>query len=831
MTSVIKSRLIILIAFGALIFPCIFNSCESFFPGKEKPSKNLIIENEVEVATESVSPSGGTIIVNDPSSEIDGMEIMVPEGSYSNSRTFKITTATITNHNLGEYFNPITPLIQIENGSGYSDSIMEITIPISIEDGEIPLGFYYDEITGKLEAIPVKDYTNNSITLLTRHFMPASELRGDNEGLKGIKIDATSNLVISSLAESIINMKAIISSGFKIGEDNWEFVNMGSYIAPGGHCAGQNLGAAWYYFEKKLKGEANLWERFSTIPGKDFDNAIGYRFCSVLQQDYATEDGFIRNFSWKYIDKEQNLDKMKWYTIAGAMLTTGEPQLVAIYRTIDNDNDGVPDTYSDGEIKYGGHSIICYQISVKDGKLYICDPNYPQTGQVVEYDNNTNQFKPYNGKANGGASSYFYKYITWNAKTALIDWPQISKRYKELSDSTIGNVDPNTFPDYTIWTSNADGEVIESLTDGMSIDYDTVKFIVECPDAEIGWALDGRSLITFTINDEKGETISNLKGKGINSVKLKPGLNKLGFYIYSQKNNAFYMSGVKKVYYDKYIDYKWFNVYYSKLKIDPDPIVGEPDKDIEITAISEGTAPKDAKYVWNFGDGTKEVTVKNDSIVKHKFPKEGDFEVVLDMYDNSTNKIVGHAFAEANIANGILSRLQRFQWVEIMFAAEEQNTNSEYIDFSVLWVDNSPPWGVKTGYPIKWNGASFSVSYDYQYEDFQGESSFQNGTFNCTMSANGLMVKTFEAHETSSNNVFKTTDYADIIVTDIPYNPDYEYDDYNPRFEIRGSKISSHVASYSQKMVDSESSIVSTTLEYSDDEEGNYIIITFSGEK
>jgi len=828
MTSVINSRLIILTALGALIFPCIFNSCESFFPGKEKPSKNLIIEDEVEVAKESVSPSGGTVTVNDPSSEIDGMEIMVPEGSYSNSRTFKITTATITSHNLGEYFNPITPLIQIENGSGYADSIMEITIPISIEDGEIPLGFYYDEITGRLEAFPVKDYTNNSITLLTRHFMPASELRGDDEGLKGIKIDATSNLVVSSLAESVINMKAIISSGFKIGEDNWEFVNRGSYIAPGGHCAGQNMTTMWYYFEKKLKGESNLFNRFSTLSGKDFDNAIGYRFCSVIHQDLVWEGTFIDLFE-KYIDKNQKLDKMKWYMIAGAMLTTGEPQGIGIYMTLDNDNDGKPDTYQNGKNKYAGHDLICYQIGINDGKLYICDPNYPNDSQVIEFKNE--KFSPYNGKTESDASSYFFPYITWYAKTAYIEWPQIGKRYKELVDSTIGTVAPNTFPEYTIWISNADGEVIESLTDGMSIDYDTVKFVVECPDAERAWAVDDRLLITFTINDEKGETISNLKGKGINSVKLKPGLNKLGFYICSQKNDKFYMSGAKKVYYDKYIDYKYYNIYYSKLKIYPDPIVGEPNEDIEITAMSFGTAPKDAKYVWDFGDGTKPVTVKNDSIVKHKFPKEGDFEVVLDMYDNSTNKLVGHAFAEANIANGILSRLQKYQWVEIMFSAEEQNTNNEFIDFSVLWLDNSPPWGVKSGYPIKWNGASFSVSYDYNYTDFDGNNSFNKGSFTATLSANGLIIKSFEAHETSSNNLFGGTDYDDIAVTDIPYNPDYEYDDYNPRFEIRGSKIASHVSSYSQRLVDSETEIISTNVVYSEDDETNYIIITFSGEK
>lgn len=805
-TSIIRSRLIVLTTSLVVVISCAFYSCESFFAGKEKPSKNLTIEDEVEVVSETISPSGGTIVVDDPASEIDGMEIMVPEGSYSNSRTFKITTATITSHNLGEYFNPITPLIQIENGSGYADSIMEITIPISIEDGEIPLGFYYDEITGKLEAIPVKNYTNNSITLLTRHFMPASELRGDNEGLKGIKIDATSNLVISSLAESVLKMKPIISSGFKVGEDDWEFVNFGSYLSPYGHCFGQCFTAMWYYFEKKLKGEEKLFGKYSILKNIQEDNAIGYRFCSVIQND-LDGDGIVNTFFDKYIDKDQTLDYMKLKSVAASMLITGEPQGINIFRKKGIDNKGKP--------IYGGHALICYQVSLNDGMLYISDPNKPGIGQTIVFKNN--KFEPYIAKINGNAASNPYPFITWYAKSAWIEWNKIGNRFKELEDSTIGTIAPNKFPEYTIWVQ---GKNNLQLEDGYSIDSDSIKLAVEDLATGHSYNIGGKWYFAFNVYDENGNKIDIDKNNKQDVIKLNPGLNRLGIHIYVEYTGA-----------GGYVDFKWFNVYYSKLKIDPDPIVGEPNKDIEITAMSQGTAPKDAKFVWDFGDGTKQVTVQNDSIVKHKFAKEGDYEVVVSMYDNSTNKLVGHAFAEANIANGILSRLQKYQWVEIMFATEEQNTNSEYIDFSVLWVDNSPPWGVKTGYPIKWNGASFSVSYDYQYEDFQGESSFQNGTFNCTMSANGLMVKTFEAHEISSNNVFKTTDYADIIVTDIPYNPDYEYDDYNPRFEIRGSKISSHVASYSQKMVDAESSIVSTTLEYSEDEEGNYIIITFSGEK
>ncbi|MBP7507615.1 MAG: PKD domain-containing protein [Prolixibacteraceae bacterium] len=785
----------------------LISSCDSFFSNNEKPSNNLITEDEIQVASETISSSGGTVIVDDPSSEIDGMEIMVPEGSYSGSRTFKISTAAITSHNLGQYFNPITPLIQIENGSGYADSILEVTIPITIEDDEIPLGFYYDEIAGTLESIPIKDYTNKSITLFTRHFMPASELSSNDKGLKGIKIDATANLVISSIKESFIEGKQIISSGFKIGVDNWEFVNNGSYLASGGHCAGQNLGAAWYYFEKKLKGEPKLNGRFSTLSNIDQDNAIGYRFCSVLQKDYSDEYGVFRSINWKYISKNQDLDKVKWLSIAGAMLTTGEPQLLGIYTTIDDNKDGIPDTHPDGELKYGGHSIICYQISVKDGKLYICDPNYPNDGQVVEFSNG--KFKPYIGKANGQAPSESYEYVTWNAKTALIDWPNAGKRYSQLEDSIIGTVAPNKFPDYTIWVT---GENNIKLKDGYTTDSDTFRCIVESPNIELAYDKNSKNLTDFTMYDNEGSVISKWEKKiaGAYTI-LKPGLNRIGIYITGDRESAKYKDNNNVEHYiPLFIDFKWYNIYYSQLKISPDHIVGEPDKDIEITAMSYKTAPKDAKYVWNFGDGTKEVTVKNDSIVTHKFSKEGDFTVTVDLYDNSTNKIVGHAAAEASIVKGILGELQKCPGVDINFQPKLVY-QCKYLPLFRPMGSTSPPDGIKAT-PIVWNGTSFSVDYSYSATDGTGKPYSRKGSISGTLSADGLTLLKLKANEklifTSGYSTDQSLSVENLTLDKNLYERDYL------TFASYGTDIEDNVVSFSMKYDEDDYSCSTTSADY-----------------
>ncbi len=61
---------------------------------------------------------------------------MVPKGSYTSSNTFEISTKEIKQHNFGESFNPILPMIHVENGGDMSNEIMTVTVPIDIDDSD-----------------------------------------------------------------------------------------------------------------------------------------------------------------------------------------------------------------------------------------------------------------------------------------------------------------------------------------------------------------------------------------------------------------------------------------------------------------------------------------------------------------------------------------------------------------------------------------------------------------------------------------------------------------------------------------------------------------------
>ena len=799
------------ILIAALAFLILFGSCESFNIFGEKPSKNILIDPEIDVGSQSVAQSGGTITFTASGSEVDGMSIKVPTNSYASTKTFKISIAKISSHKLGDHFKPITPLIYIENGGGYSEKIMELTIPISLPAGHFAMGFFYDEATGRVEGIPVIELTPTSITLGTRHFMAANEWRQDQGELKSSPVDFSkaSKIVISAISEATLQGVKTISTGFKPGTDDFEFVNYGSYIAPNGHCAGQSISMMYYYYERTLKGSDPLHGTYQMLDNIWQDNPHGFKLSSVVQNDLQWDGKLFKTLREIRVTPDSHY--LSWYSFAYSMLVSGSPQYVGLTSNS------------------GGHAIVAHKIALDKNILYVTDPNYPGQERQIKFENN--KFSPYSSEQNmNEINNSSYTGIGYTAVSALIDWDKVAGRFKEFDAKTIGTIAPNTFPNYTAFVvKKAQNDV---LRDGYSIQSDTLRCYISCPSAEMFYEVNNEKRIGFEVYNEEGQKVSVYERAGVSYVLLKPGKNLLGFYVLGWRSGKVDKNNNDINY---FVDFKWMNIYYSSLSIDPNPIVGEPKKDIVITALPKGSAPKNVKYIWDFGDGTKPVTVNNDSIVKHKFNKEGDYMVEVQMIDASTDKLMGFATAEAKIASGILGELQKCQWVSIDFNASIKS-NNEIVSFSVLMLDNEPPLGSKEKHAIKWSGTSFSVSYEYSYRTLLDDNLVNTkGTISGEVSANGLEVKSINGTQTSiENNEDKWLNT--ISAKNIPYNVSYEYNEYSPRFTVKGSNTKNSISSYDIRWdyIDSDGkpgAIYVTGTDYNDPNDEPYINVTFYGKK
>jgi len=186
------------------------------------------------------------------------------------------------------------------------------------------------------------------------------------------------------------------------------------------------------------------------------------------------------------------------------------------------------------------------------------------------------------------------------------------------------------------------------------------------------------------------------------------------------------------------------------------------------------------------------------------------------------------------IETSLLDRLQKFQYVSIDFNADIES-NNEIVSFSSLSVDNTPPFGVNQDYSLEWTDKSFTVNFDYDYELFDGTRCHRYGTISGTLSEDAKTIETFNAEETADypddQEVYKNF----ITVIDVPYNADYTYDDYTPRFGAEGPGVSNHIYSYSQSwdFFDSDGNaqkMYSTTINYNHPDDIPYLHITFSGD-
>ena len=631
----------------------LLQSCSLFDKEDDNPENTKLTSIEigaaVEVASSTIPTSGGSIKVAKPDTPVDGMEISIPANSFPTPQTFKVSYSEIKSHNFGQNFNPISPMITVAYDGGYSTSPMQITVPIKLPEGHFAMAFYLDQTTGKLEGLPVLKLSSNSIIVTTRHFMSGSDLLGESLSLKSASSlpKSMANMIISSIAESELAKQTIINSGFSIGKDDWEFINFGSYLAPGGHCAGQSMTSMWYYYEKKLNAEADLFHKLDQLNDKTKpsfiwqDNPLGYRFASTIQEDFNFQ-GWITG-----LKLQSYIPGIVFKSFAAAILVTGEPQFILI-----NNSAGK-----------GGHAMIVYKVNFNEGKLYIADPNYPNNRQsgngnesIRTIDYAGGLLKPYETGLTAGANSTTMDQIGYFGKTTFIDWKHIGKRWDEVGKNTIGTVAPNIFPQYTLWVKDGAGY---ELKEGLVMIKDTLRINAISPTAEMFYKIQNQKLVGLTVFNEKGLIV----GKGEEhtpATVLKPGANKLGIYIYGWREGHKYDNGEDI---PLFIDFKWLTVNHIPLSIDPNPLQGMPNIDHKLTARSKGAAPKTSKYIWDFGDGSSKVTVLNDSTVKHNFTKEGTFNVKVELYD-SANKKLTDATSVAEISKNVVSTKSfSFNWV------------------------------------------------------------------------------------------------------------------------------------------------------------------------
>ncbi|MEN6512290.1 MAG: IPT/TIG domain-containing protein [Chloroherpetonaceae bacterium] len=615
--------------FSILFFAIfVFISCN--FSDPVSPSSGKIENGDfVDIVSFDVGPGGGKITYTSSEDSLNGLSIGIPQGSFSSNRSFDIQVAPITKHTYGSSFVPLTPIIRISNGGGYSDSIMTLEIPINLPDGYFPMAFYYDNETGELEGIPSGAITDDIIYIGTRHFDGKSLSDG-----KLPKIQSTQTYADIIVAAVKLNeFTGVYDSKFAPGVDDWEFSNWGSYIAPGGHCSGQSLSAMWYYSVKKLKeNKHSLYAYYDEvgygIPDTMWmDNPKGYRLASVVQEQFKLNYvSNYRNWMTKFEGigtKRFTRDSLHYFSFLYALKVIQKPQLTGIYSS-----------------QGGGHSMVVFKGG--NGRIYVADPNYPGVKtREIEFVNG--HFKPYMSGDNAGNLGEPFETIYYEAKSAFIDFGQIEKAWDDLEHGTIGN---GSFPAVSLEYKNDKGDFVP-FPDPIIFTGDSVSIRCVCESCGIQYP-DKTTFIKIT--DEKGHNIAQTDADGVVKIFQSGPNSRYGLTIYGSPNNNIDY---------KYIDFKWITITKEKLEVkatDKDEIpikkAGEINVQYGFKLNTYGLLPNSPKLEWDFGDGTEIVSkTGKDTTANHKYTKEGVYEIKVKLYNNENSTLIGEAKAKAMIGN------------------------------------------------------------------------------------------------------------------------------------------------------------------------------------
>lgn len=364
----------------------------------------------------SVGAAGGAVAIR--RGPLTGLAIEVPDGSYADTTPFTVTLTEVDGSTFGAAVRPLTPLVTVDNGGAYSDEIMTVRVPVRVPEDTFAMGFLYED--GALEALPLVDSSADHVTIATRHF---------------------SSFVIAGIEYALLPPD--VGTGFRVQDDNWQFVNRGTYPEDSGICAGMSLTSMWYFLERKAS-EGELWNRWDDDGRQDtpsfwHDDAFALRWATKVQRvvDWSS---LTRKIS-KAIARE-GYDRLQYDAFRYAMYVTGEPQYIAI-------NDAAGDN---------GHAMVVY--AQTPGSLWVADPNYPKDLRQIRFDETRGELLTYSSGTDADAiaagEDVGYERFALVAKTALIPWSTIADTYQQMKAGIVG---AGVFPPYqlAVRTQQPDG--------------------------------------------------------------------------------------------------------------------------------------------------------------------------------------------------------------------------------------------------------------------------------------------------------------------------------------------------------------------------------------
>ena len=457
----------------------------------------LIVGESTPIADTEIGADGGILSIGE--GEMAGFSIDVLEDSFSESGQFDVSTAPIESHDFGDIFTAASPLITIENGGTFADKPMMVTIPISIEDDEFAMAFFYDEETRSLQPMPLISLTNTELVTMTQHF---------------------SKVLVSKIKKK--DIVTVYDTGFTPGVNDFQMGNHGSHLDSKGYCAGECAAMAYYYEKKELNQGIPLYGRFDNdginkTPDFWYDDAEAIRLSAVLQKEYGYiwDNPFNDKLGFlKYYKEKHNVnDTQSYYATLYSMMVTKQPQIISVRR------------------EGGGHIVLAYKIT--SDAIYVADPNYPKNAvKRITFKTDEHLAVEFDKYGSYDRFGFYGLYAMMNEGRTKLLWQEVINGSPKPGDMAIAYYFPSEVVIEVAVDIDDNGNYItKPLTDGFVLTEETV--------AKLGLS-NGKNLmcqVVSLLDDVKVEVYDETAYLGeiddifeFRSFQIAGGVNNIGIY-------------------------------------------------------------------------------------------------------------------------------------------------------------------------------------------------------------------------------------------------------------------------------------------------------------
>jgi uncharacterized protein YfaP (DUF2135 family) len=465
------------------------------------PVKPAIFEKGInQIVTEQlIDVTGGTIIIGNENTPIDGIKIEFPAGALQTQTNVRVgyNTGTLTPRS-GIYSGTA---LMIEMGKNYIfDQPVTITAPLQ-QENTVPVPYYIDD-DGKLHLAQIISIDRANKTFSFQTFR-ASLFAWILEVVI-ILIEYVIEKLIEELIERAIKelFKPVVAITMYLPQaDGFQVVNNGSEYNRNGECFGMTSFSLWYYKTKKAS-KGNFYPKYMNIVGKDFNgkdltgqDIIATRAFASIRQYWTT---YYRNI----VENQIRLtEQERFISIRNAIENTGYPVLIylsdAMYENV--------------------HSVLAYKID-SNGAISIYDPNFPGETRTINYDVTTNTFHPYAG----------YPIIIYNGDGSL----RLTEHYENILNDADNNFNNSGGAIINLESSIANGMTVQTRNLDLKGTITSGQLLIEKLTVLVG-----STAFSTNINPDDSFILPLALERGVNHlIFLTEGRNAEGNWVRSSNN-------------------------------------------------------------------------------------------------------------------------------------------------------------------------------------------------------------------------------------------------------------------------------------------------------